>query len=292
MTKLSAQYKLITPKIAKDMLIYCPNETFYRTRSNSKVKQWIKELELGEWIPTTQGVGFDINGDMVDGQHRLTAIEQSGISATLLVCRGLPVSSVNKIDVGRKRTLQDLTGLSSTVIATVRVPFRAILTTQTGHNLSSLTFMRDYFNGELGRLAKELSYITKSTTGVLNVGVRAGIIMSIMSGTVTEEQGIETFSDLYELRQNSKGTWVNDFDHREEVRKTLPRLLKSLIEKIETNVVPVQDDKTGLYSDQQDVREKASKLMFLSMQALDPATNKKSYFSTPSRDVVERLLKI
>ena len=66
MTKLSAQYKLITPKIAKEMLMYCPNETFYRTRSNSKVKQWIKELELGEWIPTTQGVGFDINGDMVE----------------------------------------------------------------------------------------------------------------------------------------------------------------------------------------------------------------------------------
>ena len=68
MTKLSAQYELITPEIAAEYLV--KNTRNYRKLSRSKVLVLTRELLAGEWLPSTQGIGFDTDGCMVDGQHR------------------------------------------------------------------------------------------------------------------------------------------------------------------------------------------------------------------------------
>ena len=168
----TAQYELITPEIAAEYLV--KNTRNYRKLSQAKVSVLTRELLAGEWLPSTQGIGFDTNDVMVDGQHRLWAIVQTKISVMMLVCRGLVPVVKNKIDVGNKRTFGDLTGLPNVVIASVRVPFRAILSGNGRFGIlkgkpastSDLTFMRKYLFGKLGKLNEEMAKVCRNTNGI------------------------------------------------------------------------------------------------------------------------------
>lgn len=69
----------------------------------SWVKELIRSLNKGEWVLTHQGIAFDIFGNLVDGQHRLTAIAISGISVHMMVTTGVPIESISEMDQGIRR---------------------------------------------------------------------------------------------------------------------------------------------------------------------------------------------
>lgn len=63
------------------------------------------------WLPTNQGIGFNVNGEMMDAAHRIKGLLQAAeinpdIKILTLVCGGLPVEAKRVIDDGRKRTRQ------------------------------------------------------------------------------------------------------------------------------------------------------------------------------------------
>ena len=286
----TAQYQDVTPAMAGQYLRANTNNPRKLNKANlSRLKV---ELRGGLWMATTQGVGFDTEGVLVDGAHTLTAIKETGVTANnLLVCYNLSPTSRYKIDVGRKRDLSDHTGISPKVIATVRVPFRAMGSFQ--QRVSSLTFMKPYLEGEIGALSTELHSICKDVRGVVSHGVRAGVIMSIMSKRITKKQGLALFSLLATLRKNNKGSYMEkSLKVRRSAQAKLPTLLLSLVEKIEQGITPVYDDKTGKFIDATDVREQASKVMFLAMQAFDPACNQGEEFTSPSHTEVAKALDV
>ncbi len=296
----TAQYELITPEIAAEYLV--KNTRNYRKLSQSKVSVLTRELIAGEWLPSTQGIGFDTDDVMVDGQHRLWAIVQTKIPVMMLVCRGLVPVVKDKIDVGNKRTFGDLTGLPNVVIAAVRVPFRAVLSGNGRGGLidgkrastTDLTFMREYLFGKLGKLNEEMAEVCRSTQGILNVGIRAAIALSIINGTCSKKTGINIFNTLVFLRQNARGVYVNaSLLEREEAEKRLPLLLRSLIKKIEQGITPIYDNKSGTYYDVKETpRELATKLMFLTMQALDSTMNDEENFVSPCHATVVETLNL
>jgi hypothetical protein len=67
------------------------------------VQELMKSLRRGEWVLTHQGIAFDRDGNLVDGQHRLTAIVQTGIGATLMITEGVPSESISEMDLGLRR---------------------------------------------------------------------------------------------------------------------------------------------------------------------------------------------
>lgn len=288
--ELKAEFMEITPSIAK--LWLQRNINNYRKVNKSHVHNLKRELTGGVWMATSQGIGFDTHGVLVDGQNRLTAIVESGVTVpNQLVVFNLPHDSKYKIDMGRKRTLSDHTGVHSKVITTVRVPFRAM------GNFSSvssnLTFMEPYITGELGQLAQGLYDICTDTRGVTCQGIRAGLIMSIMSGSISRDEGFDMFTKISKLRKNNDGAYLTrSISERRAITQSLPNLLVSLIEKIEQGITPVYDDKTAKFVDATDVREQASKLMFLAMQAFDNSINSNEEFSTPSFKKVEANLNL
>jgi hypothetical protein len=296
----TAQYELITPEIAAEYLV--KNTRNYRKLSQSKVSVLTRELIAGEWLPSTQGIGFDTDDVMVDGQHRLWAIVQTKIPVMMLVCRGLVPVVKDKIDVGNKRTFGDLTGLPNVVIAAVRVPFRAVLSGNGRGGLidgkrastTDLTFMREYLFGKLGKLNEEMAEVCRSTQGILNVGIRAAIALSIINGTCSKKTGMNIFNTLVFLRQNARGVYVNaSLLEREEAEKRLPLLLRSLIKKIEQGITPIYDNKSGTYYDVKETpRELATKLMFLTMQALDSNMNTEENFVSPCHATVVETLNL
>lgn len=84
-----------------------------RNLSNRKLrKQTVEQLagviRRGWWQTTHQGIAFDVDGNLLDGQHRLKAIVLSGMAVEITVTRGLQKSAFTVIDVGLKRNFNDL----------------------------------------------------------------------------------------------------------------------------------------------------------------------------------------
>jgi hypothetical protein len=111
----------LTPTIAQEML---KANQFYEAgvdragKCNRRLvpataEAYAQAMLRGEWVLTHQGIGFDIDGDLADGQHRLVACVLAGhvkpdISVPMLVTYGLPLEAADRVDVGRKRTISDM----------------------------------------------------------------------------------------------------------------------------------------------------------------------------------------
>lgn len=62
----------------------------------------------GEYIQTHQGIAFSAQGNLLDGQHRLTAIsEMRGVSFPMLVSYGVDDHAFQVMDIGLKRSHAD-----------------------------------------------------------------------------------------------------------------------------------------------------------------------------------------
>lgn len=95
---------IVTPLLAERLLIL--NERNRRV-SRKDVEEWRRKLRTGEFQRTHQGIAIDTEGVLQDGQHRLTAIAEEGIAATMWVAVGCPPTNFEVIDIGRGRTNMD-----------------------------------------------------------------------------------------------------------------------------------------------------------------------------------------
>lgn len=66
-----------------------------------------RDMKAGRWKLTGQAVQFDTNDKLKDGQHRLTAIVESGCTITSAVAYGVEPDAQSVMDVGRSRTYSD-----------------------------------------------------------------------------------------------------------------------------------------------------------------------------------------
>lgn len=94
----------ITPEIASSWLIKNSNN---RPLSSYWVDTLVSAMKKGEWKYNAEAIKFDEDGNLLDGQHRLTAIVKSGVSIQALVVYGLAPEVFITLDQGRKRTTRD-----------------------------------------------------------------------------------------------------------------------------------------------------------------------------------------
>lgn len=69
----------ITPELAAEILAHRNHAG--RPISRERVRRYLGEINEGRWEISPQGISFsgeDLNSDLVDGQHRLTAVKMSG----------------------------------------------------------------------------------------------------------------------------------------------------------------------------------------------------------------------
>lgn len=98
--------QIITPELAEQML--SRNIKNNRPVSIMTINQYAIDIVAGKWMDTADSIKFDIDGNMIDGQHRLHAIIKAGIPVEMWVATELNAESVRYIDTGRKRTANDL----------------------------------------------------------------------------------------------------------------------------------------------------------------------------------------
>ncbi|WP_244942123.1 hypothetical protein [Streptomyces coelicoflavus] len=105
----------VSPELATEWLT---RNTSNRPLSKAAVQQLAGRIQRGEWQLTHQGIAFDEDGVLIDGQHRLAAIAKAGIAVPLTVTRGVPRTAFTVMDTGRKRTGRDALALAGEANAT------------------------------------------------------------------------------------------------------------------------------------------------------------------------------
>lgn len=98
----------VTPEVAYEWLAA---NTRNRTISSARVQQMVTDIRAGRWDFNGETIKFATSGALLDGQHRLMAVFESGIPVDLLVVEGLPESVQDTIDIGRTRTTGDMLSL-------------------------------------------------------------------------------------------------------------------------------------------------------------------------------------
>lgn len=76
------------------------------------VLRYLKIMQAGEWDLTHQGIAFNDRGELIDGQHRLTALTRQTQAFIFFVTEGWHSKSFRElsVDKGRKRTYADQYG--------------------------------------------------------------------------------------------------------------------------------------------------------------------------------------
>lgn len=103
---MKAQIKNVTPKMAAKWLENNPSN---RKINKSQLGMIVRSIEEGKWRLTHQGIAFYTDGSIADGQHRLTAIMQTGVPCRMLVVEGVEKDedTILGIDCGKPRTVVD-----------------------------------------------------------------------------------------------------------------------------------------------------------------------------------------
>ena len=95
----------ITPDMAKKILAH-------RNKNNRPIRYTHLEklsdaIEKGEWKVTNQGIAFDADGNLIDGQHRLAAILQTRQTVKMMVATNMDAGIFDVVDTGSKRSTGD-----------------------------------------------------------------------------------------------------------------------------------------------------------------------------------------
>jgi hypothetical protein len=112
---MNTTLQLVTPQWAADVL--ANQNTHNRKLRKSWVEKLTRDITAGAFITTHQGIAFDENGTLLDGQHRLAAIVQANRPVNMLVTEGIKarhrvngthITAFDAIDQGAKRGADEI----------------------------------------------------------------------------------------------------------------------------------------------------------------------------------------
>lgn len=106
---VSVRIVRITPELAAEML--------EKNRTNRKLVRRHVEILVGsldrrEWYMNGETIVFSWDGWLLNGQHRLTAIVESGVAADCMVVDGIDPEAFKTIDGGRVRRVGDVLAMA------------------------------------------------------------------------------------------------------------------------------------------------------------------------------------
>jgi len=102
--KVSRTLIAVTPSIAEAWLN--ANETNRKLRPGV-VERYAADMQSGRWTECLVPIAFYEDGTLANGQHRLWAICESGVTVQFEILRGLSKEAGLNIDTGLNRTLVD-----------------------------------------------------------------------------------------------------------------------------------------------------------------------------------------
>lgn len=101
---ISSNIEKITPEMAAR---YLESNRVNRSFRHVRAETLARAMTRGEWALNGDAIRFYENGDLADGQHRLSAIVETGVTIESFVIRGLKSDTSATIDKGAPRTTAD-----------------------------------------------------------------------------------------------------------------------------------------------------------------------------------------
>lgn len=105
---VSMERVVVTPDIARDWLDKNTRNRKVRARH---VERLTRDMAAGNFIFTGDAIRFDIEGTLIDGQHRLLACIAADQPFETLVVYNLPPETQDKLDGGANRKVSDILSL-------------------------------------------------------------------------------------------------------------------------------------------------------------------------------------
>jgi len=98
---MTSRTVLVTPEIALEWL---KRNDHNRTFTRGTARALAAEMQRGYWKENGESIVFDANGVLIDGQHRLQAVLNSGHEYLVPVITGVQAAARPTVDTGVKRT--------------------------------------------------------------------------------------------------------------------------------------------------------------------------------------------
>lgn len=168
----------ITPKMARTWL---EANTINRPLRASVVDGYVRAYERGEHRLTHQGIAFADSGELLDGQHRLTAIAQmpDHFSLEMMVTRGLSKAAFDVIDQGLKRSHGDALNIPAGLASVARYLATIVETSRSG---ITSQYLVPFVHGVEAPYAKLTSFCSKSTKTWSSAAIRSAAILRMLNG--------------------------------------------------------------------------------------------------------------
>lgn len=108
-TVASATVQKVDANLAEQWLSL---NTANRKLSDKIVAKYAALMKDGQWHYDGSPIRFDVKGELIDGQHRLWAIIESGTTQEFLVLTGLRTEAFATIDTGKARNFADILSIA------------------------------------------------------------------------------------------------------------------------------------------------------------------------------------
>ena len=118
----SVSIEAVTPEAAEAWL---KMNIGNRSPRGSVVARYSATMASGNWRLSPDGLIFASDGRLIQGQHRLKAVVQSGCSVDMIVWRGVAPDVYKVLDRGVMRTASDASGMPRRVIEVATIAARA-----------------------------------------------------------------------------------------------------------------------------------------------------------------------
>jgi hypothetical protein len=104
--------KQVSPELATRWL---EGNTHNRTLKQWLVDRFVRDMQADRWQLTHQGIAFDVDEVLIDGQHRLWAVVLSGKTVPMRVFFNEPIETMMAVDTGVSRSNFDVLHLNGEV---------------------------------------------------------------------------------------------------------------------------------------------------------------------------------
>jgi hypothetical protein len=174
--EIKCQTEIVTPELA---YLYLEGNSVNRNVRPATLKKYINMLKRDEWQYTHQGIAISKTNRLLDGQHRLWAIIETGIPAKMLVFRNCDDNTFNVLDYGATRSISDHTGISAKTAGACRYVALGLAKS----NIVSVFQIKEVYETEFGALHEELMEYCKSTAPIINsTAFRVAAVLNMILG--------------------------------------------------------------------------------------------------------------
>lgn len=288
----------VTPLFAEKLLE--TNTNNYRKLNTRNVDKFVAIIKKGAFNSATANIIIDTNGTLVDGQHRLHAVIKSGIATEMIVVTGAKPETKYVVDAHMPRRMKDHCQCDAYVITMINTFLRAEGIYM--QHKDDVEFYLQHVNGSIGDLATKLNGIfTKTYSPFTSVGLRAGLILGVLTNQITEQEALDLFEKLSNLRKKTKkkdntADYAYTASTRAVIVSSLNPLMSRLVDALDNDKLPVQspvDGSNSWYTESYaDAREKASKLMKATYLAVAKPTRNDTKFKGSLTKQIRKALEV